>query len=363
MAAAGLLLAVSPASADTIQSKQAQAQAVLAQVDQLDANLEQAAEAYNYANLQLDKINGDLATNTRHLKTARKSLGIAQARVAQRIRDLYVHGQGDSTLEVILGATSLDDVVSRLDAIQRVAKQDSSILQTVRRYRKEVENRQARLQQDQEDQQRVVQERAAQRTSIEGQLAERQQMLSTIKDQIVEMQAAERRRQAVLAEQARARAEAARLAAAQAAAAQQDAAASAAVTPSFDSSADGGYEANIPAAKYGGVVSIALQYLGVPYVWGGASPATGFDCSGLVMYVFAQIGVSLPHHAASMYSLGVAVPYDQLQPGDLVFFNGLGHMGIYIGGGQFVHAPHTGDVVKISSMSSHGGYVGARRIL
>jgi cell wall-associated NlpC family hydrolase len=61
--------------------------------------------------------------------------------------------------------------------------------------------------------------------------------------------------------------------------------------------------------------------------------------------------------------MGTAVPRDQLQPGDLVFFDGLGHMGIYIGGGQFVHAPHTGDVVKVSSMSSHGGYVGARRVL
>ena len=95
----------------------------------------------------------------------------------------------------------------------------------------------------------------------------------------------------------------------------------------------------------------------------GSSPSTGFDCSGFSMYVFAQVGVSLPHHAASQYQLGVPVPRDQLAPGDLVFFSGLGHMGIYIGGGQFVHAPHTGDVVKISSLSERwGSYVGARRI-
>ena len=84
------------------------------------------------------------------------------------------------------------------------------------------------------------------------------------------------------------------------------------------------------------------------------------------MYVYAQVGVSLPHHAASQYNYGVPVSYDQLAPGDLVFFNGLGHMGIYIGGGQFIHAPHTGDVVKISSLSDSwyaATYVGARRIL
>ena len=105
-----------------------------------------------------------------------------------------------------------------------------------------------------------------------------------------------------------------------------------------------------PPARYTGVVGIAMQYLGVPYVWGGSSPA-GFDCSGFVMYVYAQVGVSLPHNAAMQYSYGVAVAHDQLEAGDLVFFHGLGHMGIYIGGDQFIHAPHTGDVVKISTLS------------
>ena len=104
-----------------------------------------------------------------------------------------------------------------------------------------------------------------------------------------------------------------------------------------------------------------MQELGKPYVWGAAGPSY-FDCSGLVMYVYAQVGVSLPHNAAAQYGYGSPVSYGDLQPGDLVFFEGLGHVGIYIGGGQFIHAPHTGDVVKISSLSDHGGYVGARRL-
>ena len=108
---------------------------------------------------------------------------------------------------------------------------------------------------------------------------------------------------------------------------------------------------------------IALRYLGVKYVWGGATP-DGFDCSGLVMYVYAQLGIQLPHFAAAQYALGQAVPRDQLQPGDLVFFDGLDHVGIYIGGGQMVHAPQTGDVVKITPLSAFGNrYVGARRHL
>ena len=83
------------------------------------------------------------------------------------------------------------------------------------------------------------------------------------------------------------------------------------------------------------------------------------------MFVYAQVGVSLPHNAAAQYSYGVPVSRSDLQPGDLVFFDGLGHMGIYIGGGQFIHAPHTGDVVKISSLTGYydSNWVGARRIV
>jgi len=112
------------------------------------------------------------------------------------------------------------------------------------------------------------------------------------------------------------------------------------------------------------VVATAKRYLGIPYRWGGASPATGFDCSGFVMYVYAKFGVSLPHNAAMQYGYGRAVSRSELRPGDLVFFNGLGHNGIYIGGGRFIHSPHTGDVVKISSLSGWYAdtYVGARRL-
>jgi len=364
---AGLLLAVGSASADpSIRDKRAQAQAILAEVQQLDSSLEQAIEAYNYANVELDRIDGELTSNTRHLKAARKSLVIAQAHIAGRLRDLYVNGQGDTTLEVILGSSSLDEVIARLDAIQRVSSQDAQILASVKRYRREVEMRRANLRDARARQTQVVADRAAQKSSIEGRLAERQQLLASVKDEIARMQAAERRRQAVLAAQARARAQAAQQAieAARAAVAADAQATDVEQVPAPSYEADlPSYDPNLPAPQYGSVVAIALQYLGIPYAWGGASPSTGFDCSGFVMYVFAQVGVSLPHHAASIYAYGTPVPREQLAPGDLVFFSGLGHMGIYIGGNQFVHAPHTGDVVKISSMDERwGSYVGARRL-
>ena len=112
------------------------------------------------------------------------------------------------------------------------------------------------------------------------------------------------------------------------------------------------------------IVSLAQQYLGVPYVYGGSS-SSGFDCSGFTMYVFSQLGVKLPHGATSQLSYGASVSRSELQPGDLVFFyDGIGHVGIYIGGGQFIHASDYG-VVVASLYSSYwaGNYYGAGRIL
>ena len=115
-------------------------------------------------------------------------------------------------------------------------------------------------------------------------------------------------------------------------------------------------------------VRIAAQYLGIPYRWGGADPVGGFDCSGLTMYVYAQLGIPLTHYTGSQFYEGMRVPPSQLLPGDLLFFHpsasGPQHEGIYIGGGRFIHAPHTGDVVKISSLAEPGyafTFVGAVR--
>jgi len=121
------------------------------------------------------------------------------------------------------------------------------------------------------------------------------------------------------------------------------------------------------AAERRAAVRIAERYLGVPYVWGGASPKQGFDTSGLVMYVYARLGVALPHYTVSQYNYPTAVHVSrsELRPGDLVFFAGLGHVGIYIGNNKFIDAPHTGAVVRIESLTGwySAEYYGATRIL
>ncbi len=336
------------ATPGTVSAKQAEAQAVLGQIQGLDANLEHAVDAYNLASEKLAGIEGDLRENEVALRLARSNLRHAQALLSERLFAMYTAGSENSNLEVLLGASSIDDLMSRIDTVNRVSDQSTEVLKQVKIFRTAVQTREARLKNAHVQQEKLVAERSAQKASIEGQLAQRRQLLSSIKSEIGRIQAAERAQQAQLAAQARARLSTA--------GAEVLSASAGAVTSSEPVYAP-------PPGQYGGVVGIAMQYLGTPYVYGGASPG-GFDCSGLVMYAFGQVGVSLPHNAAAQYGYGMPVSRDQLQAGDLVFFNGLGHVGIYVGGGSFIHAPHTGDVVKISSLSGwySSTWVGARRL-
>jgi peptidoglycan DL-endopeptidase CwlO len=334
-----------------VAAKRAEAQTVMNQIHGLDANLEQAVEAFNLANVKLGRIESDLRENRRELRIARSNLARARASLEARLIQMYTSGNADSGFAVLLGANSIEDLIERVDTVNRVSDQSGRVLKEVRKYRTAVRTRRVKLKEAHVEQARLVAERAAQKASIEGQLAQRQEMLSSIRSEIGRLQEQERARQAQLAAAARARL----------ASPQTGVEVLAASSGSIDST-----EQPLPAAppgRYGGVVGIAMQYLGTPYVYGGASPS-GFDCSGFVMYVFAQVGVSLPHNAAAQYGYGTPVSRSQLQPGDLVFFNGLGHDGIYIGGGQFIHSPHTGDVVKISSLSGwySSTWVGARRL-
>jgi cell wall-associated NlpC family hydrolase len=112
-------------------------------------------------------------------------------------------------------------------------------------------------------------------------------------------------------------------------------------------------------------IKFARRLIGVPYRYGGTSPRSGFDCSGFVRYVFEHFGIDLPHSSYAQFSLGRKVPRRALKPGDLVFFDGVGHVGLYIGSGRFIHAPHTGTRVSIDSLGGwySARYDGARRLV
>jgi cell wall-associated NlpC family hydrolase len=329
-----------------LDAKRAEARDVLAQVQQIDADLSHVIEAYNHANVKLDRIEGEIRRNQRVLRVARANYRVAQKRLAARVVQLYTSGGDDSTVAVLLGAQSLDDLLERLETANRVSEQDGRTLHEVVAGRTAVKRRAAQLAAARDAQADIVAAKAARRGEIERRLAERRSMLASIRSEIAEIQAEERRRQRALAAQVEANLT-------------QGNGAETAIDPVGSEVATAA-----PPSRYGGVVGIAMRYLGVPYRWGGASPSTGFDCSGFTMFVYAQVGVSLPHYTGAQWAMGSPVARSQLQPGDLVFFNNLGHMGIYVGGNSFIHAPHTGDVVKISSMTGwyDRTYVGARRL-
>ncbi|MHB9148541.1 MAG: C40 family peptidase [Thermoleophilia bacterium] len=331
-----------------------EAEKLRAQVQQLDDRLESAREDYQYAKIQLADIEGAIAANQERLDRSERDLKVAYERLNSRVRNIYQNGRV-GLLDALLGAESFNDFVNRIHLLTLVGAEDSDVLEQVETYRDEVAARRVKLAADQTRQKELVAETAAASAEVEKKLAERKRLLAGKEQQVAQLEREEEARQRKLAEQA---AEAARLAAQRARQQSVSTKPSSAVKTKTAAPSR-----NVPASAFGNpVVEVAMRYVGVPYVWGGASPS-GFDCSGLVQYAFGQLGVSLPHSSRALFDVGVAVAREDLRPGDLVFFGSpIHHVGIYVGGGNMVHAPYTGANVRVNSIS-RSNYTGARRIL
>ncbi|HEX6700853.1 MAG TPA: NlpC/P60 family protein [Gaiellaceae bacterium] len=397
VAAASVAAAKTDAAPPPIAQKQVQAAHVLAEISRIDSDLGRTVDAYDGARVRLAATRRELRVAELRLARARANLRIAQARLERRLVAIY-ESDRPSPLEILLGASSLADLVDRVEAARAVARQDRHIADAAAAWKAELARREQRLEHEQAARAREVAKLGTTKAEIEAKLARRRTLLASIRSQIVVLRARERARERRLAAEARARLarerlvalarvrerEAARRRALAARRSRQTARPAPAANPPSAPSPPSPPPAPPappppappppapptpppPPAPIGGghpeTAAIAARYLGVPYRWGGASPA-GFDCSGLVMYVYAQIGIALPHYTVAQYGLGVPVSREGLQPGDLVFFDGLGHVGIYIGANQFIHAPHTGDVVKVSTITGWYArtYVGARRV-
>ncbi len=345
-------------STPQIRAEQAHERAVLAEVNQIGVKLQAAQDQWWNAKQQLTLVNRNLQKNEFRLHVARGNLHKAQQRLMSRLYSLYVNGS-PSTIEVIAGASSLSQALDRAESARVLSNQDAALGTEALHFEHAVQARERQLKQLRVKREHAVAEREAEKRTVAAELGQQKRLLASIHTTISQLRAQEaaRERAARAAAEARLQAEiAARKAAAQAAQQQAQQSTSApVVTPPPPVNIPIGS----PGAGHAAAASIALHYLGVPYVWGGASPS-GFDCSGLVMYVYAQLGISLPHYTVAQWN--ATDPISSPEPGDLVFFNGLGHVGIYIGGGRFVDAPHTGSVVRIDSMSNFGGYDGARRV-
>jgi cell wall-associated NlpC family hydrolase len=348
-------------STPQIRAQRERAKAVLAQVDQIGQHLQAVEDQAWNAKQRLVVVKRSLRQNEYRLHVAKGNLHGAQQRVMQRLYSLYVNGS-PSTIDVIAGAKSVSQMIDRAESAQVLSNQDAALGRQALSFEHAVQQRERQLQHLKSTREAALAELEAKQRTVASELAHQKRLLASIHTTIqhLQQQEAERERRAQAAAEARLRAQ---LAAQQAAAA----AAAAQASQSQPSNAVVSPPVSIPVGNssvgHPQAAQIALRYLGVPYVWGGSTPS-GFDCSGLVMYVYAQLGISLPHYTVAQWNATLPISTSEMQPGDLVFFDGLGHVGIYIGGGQFVHAPHTGTVVQISSLSGYyaGSLVGARRV-
>lgn len=302
-------------------------QALLDKMDAIDIETEIAAENYNAAKERLARIRSDVKKAQDELAIVSKAHEIQTQQLAERAAALYREGEM-SGWELIFSSESLGDLLRRIQYVTDIGSRDARLLGQVSIDKKRLEDTIAQLKTDEAGSASLEFELSARQIEITERSDERQKLLKKQNPELIALLTAQQT----------------------AAAADEQAVA-----------------VKIELGQYKGVtvtegspVETALAYRGIPYVWGGESKS-GMDCSGLVLFVFRQHGVNLPHFSGAQFRMGQQV-VGPLIPGDAVFFGSpIHHVGIYIGGDRYIHAPRTGDVVKISQLSSRRDYVGARR--
>lgn len=332
MLVAGPVLAqVAEAPAADLGTLQAQADEIRSQIGTLNRDLEIVVEQRNATQVEFERLTQQLADSRAQLDFLLAEQHAQEELINNRLVTVYKNGDAN-ILNLVMNSSSIDDFLYQTVYIMRVNEEDMKVEKQFRERARVIAEVTDQIDADRARQRQLEQDLADQKTVIETKIAERQATLDRVDTQV---------RQILDAEAARKRAEQERLAI------QHESLLA---------------ELNISTDLQRQVVLTALQYLGVPYVWGGESPS-GFDCSGLTKYVFAQFGVDLPHFAASQFNMGTPVDLNDLQPGDLLFW-GPGyphHVALYIGGNKYIEAPNFDEVVCVSDLVIDGDYAGARR--
>lgn len=301
----------------------------MAQLDALDRELEVATEEYNAAVERLAQVKANIETAQGDLDKARTAYEMQSGILGDRATSMYKDGSF-AAVEILLDADSVSDLIARLKFLNTIGMRDADIAASLKGQEGLLEQRVADLANSESAAEALEFELKARQIEILLRIQERQEMLSATQQDmlmLLDEEAARRRTEerTLLLE-----------------------------------ILSGASKKGIVATA-GTPVETALAYHGVPYLWGGET-VRGFDCSGLVLYVFRQHGVVLPHYSGSQFRLGEKVEISGLLPGDAVFFGSpIHHVGLYMGGGYYIHAPRTGDFVKISRLADRNDYAGARR--
>ena len=312
----------SAATNPAISNAKAELEALGDLVDRLSTELERAAEDYNYANQQYEDAKAASHKAAAEVAQAEIDLASARDRLAERLVDIYKSGNV-TALGALLSSDSLTDALALIDEFQSIAQEDSRLVDEIVAYRDKQAKMQAKLEAGLAQLEERRNQTAAAKEKVLAQLQKQKKALKGKEAWLAQLRKAEDERQAKLAAELRV------------------------------------YKAFLKT-KPGKVIAEATKYLGVRYVFAGDSPM-GFDCSGLVTYVYAKVGVKLPHSSYLQFRLGTPVSRADLKLGDLVFFyTPVSHVGIYIGDGMMINA--TGFRVQISEVWPRA-FRGGRRLL
>jgi cell wall-associated NlpC family hydrolase len=319
------LLSSAAFASPSIEDLEAQALDVRREVSRLDHRSAVLTEKYNSARAELDAVNVRLQEARRTLERVQTELDTAQSLRGERLAAMYKSG-GYSVLDVLFNLQDFGEADTQFGYFRSIDEADQETVSRVAAMEKEIQRIARQMDQDRADALEREIGLRDQQAAIEDELAAREELLADLDAQVKKL----------LAQQARLEA---------------DAAARLAKNAGVDFASIHGTPAQIA------VIRETMKYLGIPYVWAGATPSGGFDCSGLVLYVYAKFGIQFPHGATMQAHMGDPVSLEAAQPADLVFFGNPSfyhHVGIYIGSGLFIEAPHTGDVVKVSKLAGRG---------
>lgn len=345
---AGVAAVAAPAKAlaETSAEKQAEVQAAKSKLDSMTAQLEQTVSQFNAAQDAYDAAVQKTAACQAKIDDATAKIAALQNRLGTRATAMYREG-ATSYLDVLMGSHSFDDFSSTYDMLEQLNSEDAALVLQAQAAKTELDAAKAELDANQQAASDQLQSQATLKASIESQEAAYQAEYNGLSAEYQQLVAQE-----------------------QEAEAQRQAAASAAYTPTVSSgSSDGGsssdsgsgsssgsYSGGSSIPTHGSVVDYAVSRLGCPYVWGASGPDT-FDCSGLTMWCYDKIGISLGHYDGSQYEQASArLNPEDAAPGDILWRSG--HVAISTGGTNYIHAPHTGAVV---SYGSGGNWVCALR--
>ena len=362
--------ALDNANAD-IENIQSQQQELQSQIDALDADLVNII-------MNLDILEGELSDKQTELDNVTAQLAQAQEDEqnqydAMKKRIVYMYENGDdSYIEALVGATDFSDLLNRLEYAQQIYDYDRNLLTQYQETVQQVADLKSQVETEKAELEEVQQSYQEQQASYESMIAEKQSQMSDFDTQLASAQSLAAQYKATVDEQNEIIRQ--EQAAAAAAAAQNNNKGNNTTTANNNNGSNTGGDSTTGGSTGGGglnppfstsvsgsdVVSYACQFIGNPYVWGGESLTNGADCSGFIKSVYANFGISLPHSSVALQRAGSEVSYENAQPGDIVCY--AGHVAIYMGGGQIVHASSPSTGIKTGS-ATYRSIISVRSVL